>query len=936
MGQKKALNGSHLEVFLAPQHNTEHDFDLSISNVFLTFVQLLQEIKKKQKRGYAFKFQIRLKAFLEKFSFENNKLIKIEAWFPSNTYTVLDSIHIRKKINSAIRDIYKRYDSFVQRGSGWVLKKVSKFSVSIMKFKLFQGGCLSALLPRELCKKRCCVSIKNIPKNKCFFYCVAAALCENTTKKNKYRKSNQHDKIIELLPFDNMEGPVSIREIKYLEKNSCVSVNVYGYDKIPYPYYISEFVKKLYHVDVLLHNNHYYLIRNMSTFASGEKSNRRKCYVCQYCLCYFVKKERYDLHVELCVKGGHQYEFPHKDAAQLNFSNYSNIVPASFVMYCDLEAMITKEVKVNRGKIQTKSVHVPVAVGAITVCRPKKEFGSLPMIYTGADCIDVLLQFIQSEVSRVSNILKNVCVPCVMRPEDKYMHKHAKHCFMCRKKFSDFHHLDKVRDHCHLSGKFRYTLCSTCNLTRAKRPPEIHLFFHGLSNYDSHFIIQKLYNFSSTEIKIIPKNTEKYLSFSVGCVHFKDSYQFLSESLAVLVQNLMDKGPDHFVYVNKFIKDNEQRELLKQKGIFPYNYMKDVRVLRKKHLPKKEEFFNDLTCQHITKDEYDFAQKVWDRFSCKTFQDYMEIYLLADCLLLCDVFENFRSNCLQQYNIDPCYYFSAPHFTFDAFLRHSSLTLELLSDINQYLFIIKGIRGGMSMVSKRHAVTNNKYVEGYNSSKSSSFILYLDANNLYGRAMQEYLPWKNFEWMSPHQLNYDFIKRLEPEGEVGCIIQCSLEYPVALHDYHSDYPLAPIKKSIPYGMLSPVARMIWDKHKLKRTTNVEKLLATVEDKDFYILHYRNLQLYVSLGLRVKKIHAGIIFKQGPIMKSYVDFNSEKRAQATNKFDTDFYKFLSNSLYGKTIENPEKRSKVKLCSESSMYENYIGKPNFKNAKESTVS
>ena len=99
--------------------------------------------------------------------------------------------------------------------------------------------------------------------------------------------------------------------------------------------------------------------------------------------------------------------------------------------------------------------------------------------------------------------------------------------------------------------------------------------------------------------------------------------------------------------------------------------------------------------------------------------------------------------------------------------------------------------------------------------------------------------------------------------------------------------------------------MICNKHKLKRMTNVEKLLATFDDKDFYILHYRNLQLYVSLGLRIKKIHAGIIFKQGPIMKLYVDFNSEKRAQATNKFDTDFYKLLSNSLYGKTIENPEK-------------------------------
>ena len=125
-------------------------------------------------------------------------------------------------------------------------------------------------------------------------------------------------------------------------------------------------------------------------------------------------------------------------------------------MYCDLEAMITKEVKMNRGKIQNKSAHVPIAVGAITVCRPRKEFGS-PFIYMGADCIEVLLRFIQSEVCRVTNILKNVYVPCIMRPEDKCMHKHAKHCFMCHKKLSDFSHLDKVRDHCYLSGKLRCT-----------------------------------------------------------------------------------------------------------------------------------------------------------------------------------------------------------------------------------------------------------------------------------------------------------------------------------------------------------------------------------------------------------------------------------------------------------------------------------------------
>ena len=99
--------------------------------------------------------------------------------------------------------------------------------------------------------------------------------------------------------------------------------------------------------------------------------------------------------------------FHTKMLLNLIFPIILTFVPASFVMYCDLEAMITKGVKVNRGKIQTKSAHVPIAVGAITVCRPKKEFGSPPMICMGADCIEVLLQFTQSEVSRVSNILKN-------------------------------------------------------------------------------------------------------------------------------------------------------------------------------------------------------------------------------------------------------------------------------------------------------------------------------------------------------------------------------------------------------------------------------------------------------------------------------------------------------------------------------------------------
>ena len=168
--------------------------NMILISVSLIYFLLLFDCCKKFKRNrkevmFPFKFQIHLKAFLEKFSFENNKLMKIDVWFPSNTYTVLDSIDIRKKINTAIRDIYKRYDSFVQRGSGWVLKKVSKFSVSIMKFKLFQGGCLSTLLPRELHKKCCCVSKKIFLKTSVSFT-VLLLLCVKILRISIGRVSN--------------------------------------------------------------------------------------------------------------------------------------------------------------------------------------------------------------------------------------------------------------------------------------------------------------------------------------------------------------------------------------------------------------------------------------------------------------------------------------------------------------------------------------------------------------------------------------------------------------------------------------------------------------------------------------------------------------------------------------------------------------------------
>ena len=154
------------------------------------------------------------------------------------------------------------------------------------------------------------------------------------------------------------------------------------------------------------------------------------------------------------------------------------------------------------------------------------------------------------------------------------------------------------------------------------------------------------------------------------------------------------------------------------------------------------------------------------------------------------------------------------------------MKLDLLTDINQYFFLERGIQGGLSMVAKRYAKANHSNILGYDSSKPTVHILDLHANNLYGKAMQEYLPYRGFRWMEGYELTEEQIMKIAPDTDEGCFVECTLDYPQALHDLHADYPLAPIKTKITYDMLSPYARFLCDHHKLKYTLKTEKLLTT--------------------------------------------------------------------------------------------------------------
>ena len=147
----------------------------------------------------------------------------------------------------------------------------------------------------------------------------------------------------------------------------------------------------------------------------------------------------------------------------------------------------------------------------------------------------------------------------------------------------------------------------------------------------------------------------------------------------------------------------------------------------------KDETTNDdgeKVDDHISRQDYLTCQKVWNEFNMNDMGDYHDHYLKKYVLLLADVFEKFIDTCLKFYKLDPWHYFSSPGLSWDAMLKMTGVKLEKISDIDKYLFIEKGLRGGISYIAKRYAEANNKYMKVYDSRKSSKFITYLDINNL--------------------------------------------------------------------------------------------------------------------------------------------------------------------------------------------------------------
>ena len=242
--------------------------------------------------------------------------------------------------------------------------------------------------------------------------------------------------------------------------------------------------------------------------------------------------------------------------------------------------------------------------------------------------------------------------------------------------------------------------------------------------------------------------------------------------------------------LNKFI-------LLLRKCVYPYEYINNWERFNKTLLPSKEFFHSNLNMENIDDIDYRHGNKVFKRFKLKYLGEYHDLYIQSDTLLLADVFENFRNTCLKVYELDPAHFLSLPGLAWQACLKKTNVKLELLTDYHMLLMVEEGIRGGICHSIHRYAKANNKDMENYNKNEESSYIQYLDANNLYGWAMSQKLSLNNFKWVKDtSKINEEFIKNYNENNKKGYIFEVDIKYPKKLHDSHSDLPFLPRRMKI--------------------------------------------------------------------------------------------------------------------------------------------
>ena len=886
------------------------------------------------------------------------------AFFHGTMHTVLRKEDFEEAYQTSLQKIWKSFDIFIRNGSGWTLERVEKIFLNTYNYQPI--GISSYIpTPKAIAKKKAVVNVQNKTNHKCFELSILAALYYDKNKHNPERPSHYEEYLSKRLK--GCKEPMTIDDIPHFEKLNDLSIAVYRIKhdaKTVFPLYMSKRAKQD-PINLLLiegeENSHFAWIKSLNKLCRHPNEKHAKVF-CPFCLYGFRKNKNGENHLAehkiYCrPHGAQRTKFLPKGENYIKFNDFEKMQEVPYVIYADFET-INKKVDGNNFDIEYDQNLDPLnsgteiqtnhQVSGFTFHTVSPYFPAKTVTYRNGDAGKVFLEKIHEEKKRIlKQWADSGSKEMVMTSKDEYNFKRASHCYICEKDFDENPEKSqvKVRDHNHFSGKYRGAAHSKCNIAM-RTVKKIPVFFHNLGGYDSHIIFNNLNKVPMKEPSVIAKAIERFVSFNIGKLHFKDSLQFLGSSLDTLTKNLAAKAvkgqtlEDVFPNLHNYFKEKwkhlppEAFKMLTRKGVYPYSYMDSFHKFEESCLPPKEKFYNNISKTHISEDEHDFIKELWKTFKLKNLGELHDLYMETDVILLADVFQEFRHFSLLKYRLDPAHYNTAPGLSWSAALLYTRQRLEIPYDADMHLFFDKGMRGGASQVANPWAQANHEGIEKhFDREVQRAYIALFDCNNQYGWAMSQYLPTHGFKWMKLEtecpKFWTNFVLEQEDCQDTGYFFELDLEYPKKLHKIHDQYPLAPEHLEIKEEMLSDFQKKLGNDLDVK--VGGSKLCLTLLDKEKYICHYRNLKLYLKKGMKIKKVRRVLEFQQAAWIKPYINLNTRLRQEAQNKFEQNFAKLMNNSFFGKTCEDVRKYKDFKIALTDKRVTKLISRPTCKRSK-----
>ena len=781
---------------------------------------------------YKFKYQTVFSARFDKQNEDNQILDETELFIN------LNNNHNLTQTDIANINVVSALDHQIQqqelKDGGWRFDKINSMTIYFYKTIEMNGSNYIKIPLRS----NAILNVENNDKY-CFLWSILASLYPcNNNHPNRVSNYKQYFNELNIQGLDFSNG-LKCSDIHKFNELNDLSVNIFElnfyqdqnqwrHKLIPIEISKNNSDKV---IDLAIYKNHYVLIKKLDVFLG----DHNKKFICRRCLSSYTSENMLIKHKEKCGDDNITV-IKTSNKSHLYWEKYFHKNPLYFRIYADFEADNEKDNSCIGNKKTNIYKQNPVLNGYHIVSELndvlKSDYYKSPL---GYDNVDWFVDEVIKLVNKMAFYFKNTNIDIIMTQEDENDYRNDNVCRFCEKeKLSD-----KVRDHCHLTGKYRGPAHNTCNINVSQQQINfIPFIFHNFSKYDCHMFFKKLVDMKNDKVKfdIIPKTNEEYISVTYGCIRFIDSYRFLSSGLDSLVKSIVDNSNKKLKNLKKEIVDNEEilnivnkivedgtiKDLKKdypdeinkleealldymgendlkilktrfpykwkyltKKLAYPYEYFNSVDDYKKPvdNLEKKD-FFSKLKNKCPDDDKIERTREVIKRFNIKSGEELTEIYLKSDVLLLACVFEKFIKVSINEYNINPLYCVSLPGYTWLCGLKYTGINLQTLQDKDMILLLENNIRGGVSSVMR------NRYVRSDDDKK----ILDMDATNLYGHSMSQPLPYDKIKY--DNNIELEDILNTPDDSDIGYLVEVDLKYPDDIKQKTKYFPFAPVNKKI--------------------------------------------------------------------------------------------------------------------------------------------